>query len=76
MLAEFPSLQPSQIAFVGDRILTDVVFANMNSMLSIYVEEIITKQNDNSMASRVQLQYSTKHILICVDKDTRTMGAK
>ena len=45
----------SSVAVVGDRLYTDVMFANKNGFLSIYVSEIISEKGDNPMALRVRL---------------------
>jgi phosphatidylglycerophosphatase GEP4 len=42
-------LQPREIAMIGDRILTDVVFGNLHGMLTIHVEPL-TLVGDNMMA--------------------------
>ncbi len=49
----YPHLKPSQILFVGDRLLTDVAFANMNGMPSVFCRNIISSKGDNSMAAMV-----------------------
>ncbi|KAI9486527.1 MAG: mitochondrial PGP phosphatase-domain-containing protein [Benjaminiella poitrasii] len=40
----------NQTAFVGDRILTDIVFGNQNGNLTIWTRNIITEKGDNKMA--------------------------
>ena len=40
---------PREICVIGDRLLTDVVFANANGMVSIFVPQI-TNENDNRLA--------------------------
>ena len=44
----------NNIAFVGDRILTDVVFGNMNNMYTIYTQPL-TLVNDNKIAKQVYI---------------------
>lgn len=43
----FPDLKANQIAFIGDRLLTDVVMANEAGFYSIYLEKPITTEGDN-----------------------------
>ena len=43
-----------KIVFVGDRILTDIVYANSIGAYSILCNKIITKQGDNKIASMVR----------------------
>ncbi|KAI8879281.1 HAD-superfamily phosphatase [Backusella circina FSU 941] len=45
-----PTIHPAQIAFVGDRILTDVVFGNRNGNLTIWTNKVITEKGDNKAA--------------------------
>ncbi|ORZ30748.1 mitochondrial PGP phosphatase-domain-containing protein [Catenaria anguillulae PL171] len=42
--------QPRQIAFLGDRLLTDVVFANRNGFYSVHTFRVFTEQGDNFFA--------------------------
>ena len=42
-------LLPAEIAMVGDRLLTDVVFGNLHGMYTIHVQ-LLTTENDNAMA--------------------------
>ena len=53
VLRHFQHPKPSTIAFVGDRLLTDVVFANLNAFHSVYVTQIVTEQGDNLFAKWV-----------------------
>jgi phosphatidylglycerophosphatase GEP4 len=46
-------LKPHEIAVIGDRILTDIVYANQNGMMSILTWEILSTNNDNGPASMV-----------------------
>ncbi|CAO0794501.1 unnamed protein product [Mucor circinelloides] len=39
-----------QTAFVGDRILTDVLFGNRNGNLTIWTRQVITEEGDNKAA--------------------------
>lgn len=39
-MKQFKGLEAKEIAFVGDRILTDVLFANYNGFYSILVDPI------------------------------------
>ncbi|OBZ85287.1 Phosphatidylglycerophosphatase GEP4, mitochondrial [Choanephora cucurbitarum] len=48
-------LPAHQIAFVGDRILTDVLFGNLNGNLTIWTRQVVTEQGDNKPAMMVKL---------------------
>ncbi|KAL7331721.1 hypothetical protein PS15p_203873 [Mucor circinelloides] len=39
-----------QTAFVGDRILTDILFGNRNGNLTIWTRQVITEEGDNKAA--------------------------
>jgi phosphatidylglycerophosphatase GEP4 len=41
------------IIVVGDRVLTDVVYGNLNGALTILVTDIVTEKGDNWIAARV-----------------------
>ncbi|ORE07900.1 HAD superfamily phosphatase [Rhizopus microsporus var. microsporus] len=43
-------IKPEQVAFVGDRILTDVLFGNRNGNLTIWTSQVITEEGDNKPA--------------------------
>jgi phosphatidylglycerophosphatase GEP4 len=47
-------IPPSQTAFVGDRILTDVIFGNRNGNLTIWTNKVITEEGDNKAALMVR----------------------
>lgn len=47
------SLEPRQICMVGDRVLTDVLFANMNGMLSVLVAPICIR-TDHPLAAVIR----------------------
>jgi phosphatidylglycerophosphatase GEP4 len=51
---EAAAVQPHEICVIGDRLLTDVVFANANGMVSILVPQI-TNVNDNKMAVCIRI---------------------
>jgi len=53
LLHHFSGIRAPRIAFVGDRALTDVVYANNYGMLSILTRDIVTEEGDNPMAVRV-----------------------
>ncbi|CAO3595075.1 unnamed protein product [Absidia cylindrospora] len=40
----------AQIAFVGDRVLTDVMYGNLNGNLTIWSKQVITEKGDNKPA--------------------------
>ncbi|KAF9292477.1 hypothetical protein BGZ68_005160 [Mortierella alpina] len=54
LLKHFPGVDPSEIAFVGDRALTDVVFGNNEGMLTILTRDVVTEEGDNPMAIRIR----------------------
>lgn len=45
--------KPNQIAVVGDRLFTDVLYANFRGMRSILVHDIITEDGDDYWAIKV-----------------------
>lgn len=47
-------IKPEQVAFVGDRILTDVLFGNRNGNLTIWTSQVITEEGDNKPALLVK----------------------
>jgi phosphatidylglycerophosphatase GEP4 len=47
------SYNSDQIAVVGDRVLTDVLYANVCGMRSILVKDIITEDGDDAWAIKV-----------------------
>lgn len=51
ILESFNDSKMSEIAVIGDRLATDVAMANMNGMLAIWTQNIITSKGDNKMAS-------------------------
>ncbi|KAI9342807.1 mitochondrial PGP phosphatase-domain-containing protein [Obelidium mucronatum] len=50
LLNHFPSLHPSQIAVIGDRLLTDIVYGNKMGAFTILTTKIITLKGDNKFA--------------------------
>ncbi|KAG1055402.1 hypothetical protein G6F46_004641 [Rhizopus delemar] len=43
-------IPPEKVAFVGDRIFTDILFGNRNGNLTIWTSQIITEEGDNKPA--------------------------
>lgn len=43
-------IHPNEICVIGDRILTDIVYANLNSFSNVHLLNIITVKNDNKLA--------------------------
>lgn len=43
-------IKAHQIAVVGDRIFTDVVFGNLNDHFTIWTRQIVTEKGDNKAA--------------------------
>ncbi|KAI9493583.1 HAD superfamily phosphatase [Zychaea mexicana] len=46
----FNHMPPHNIAVVGDRILTDIIFGNLNGNLTIWTSQIVTEKGDNKAA--------------------------
>lgn len=46
----FDPILPQEAAFVGDRILTDIIFGNQNGNLTIWTSNVVTEQGDNKAA--------------------------
>mgnify|MGYP006096656233 CR=1 FL=1 len=46
---DFFQMKPQELAVVGDRILTDIVFGNLHGMTTIHTQPLTTK-NDNKLA--------------------------
>ncbi|CEG84355.1 Putative HAD superfamily (Subfamily IIIA) phosphatase [Rhizopus microsporus] len=57
-------IKPEQVAFVGDRILTDVLFGNRNGNLTIWTSQVITEEGDNKPALLIRrLEHHLIHML-------------
>ena len=52
-LSEHFDTSPQNVAVVGDRLLTDIVYGNSAGLLSIYVRKEITTKGDNVFAKNV-----------------------
>lgn len=46
----FKETNPKRVAFIGDRVLTDMVLANEAGFMSILIDEPLTLKNDNRFA--------------------------
>ncbi|KAJ2957669.1 hypothetical protein NQZ79_g6659 [Umbelopsis isabellina] len=46
--------KPHQIAMVGDRLLTDVLFGNLNGTVTILTRRIISDKGDNQIAAMIR----------------------
>ncbi|KAJ1985754.1 hypothetical protein H4R33_003792 [Dimargaris cristalligena] len=58
LLAHFAPLPPSQIAFVGDRLMTDIVFGHRYGLFTIWTRQIVSAKGDNPVAARLRgLEY-------------------
>ncbi|KAJ1921158.1 hypothetical protein H4219_000756 [Mycoemilia scoparia] len=56
----------SEIASVGDRLLTDVLMGNMNGFYTIWTRQIITEKGDNPVAAKVR---NIEHFIYkCISK--------
>ncbi|KAL7752029.1 hypothetical protein RI367_002557 [Sorochytrium milnesiophthora] len=53
-VVEHFGVAPDQIAFIGDRLLTDVVFARVNGFYSIHTRNIISRAGDNTLAAMIR----------------------
>ncbi|KAJ3070403.1 hypothetical protein HDU98_006587 [Podochytrium sp. JEL0797] len=54
LLNHFPTLRSSQIAVVGDRVMTDVVYGNSVGAFTILTTKIVTEVGDNPFAIRIR----------------------
>ncbi|KAI9190182.1 hypothetical protein H9P43_001615 [Blastocladiella emersonii ATCC 22665] len=45
---------PSEVAFVGDRVMTDMVFANRNGFRAIHTFRVLTEAGDNPLAKWIR----------------------
>ncbi|KAF0391232.1 HAD-superfamily phosphatase [Gigaspora margarita] len=58
LISHFAHYPPEKIVVIGDRLLTDVVFGNLNGMATIFTKRIVSEQGDNKIASIVrQIEY-------------------
>lgn len=58
-----------QTAFVGDRILTDVLFGNRNGNLTIWTRRVVTEEGDNKAALIVSLPCLQDDFFIYLQKE-------
>lgn len=65
LLAEHFRCHPSQIVFVGDRLTTDIVYANKMSALSIFVTKVVSLKGDNPWAIRIR---KLEHVLVSIQQ--------
>lgn len=56
LLRHFSPLPARKIAVVGDRVLTDVLFGNLNGNLTIWTKNIVTEKGDNKAALVVSFE--------------------
>ncbi|KAJ3178532.1 hypothetical protein HDU85_005139 [Gaertneriomyces sp. JEL0708] len=47
-------LRGDQIAVVGDRVLTDIVYGNLGGMVTIWCRDIVTEKGDNWFAAKIR----------------------
>ncbi|CAG8448219.1 2960_t:CDS:2 [Acaulospora colombiana] len=50
LIARLSPISPTRIAVIGDRLLTDILFGNMNGMFTIFTKKVVSEKNDNKMA--------------------------
>ncbi|KAI9264994.1 mitochondrial PGP phosphatase-domain-containing protein [Phascolomyces articulosus] len=50
LVKHFDHASQQKIAMVGDRILTDILFGNLNGNLTIWTSQIVTEKGDNKAA--------------------------
>ncbi|KAL1934376.1 hypothetical protein VTP01DRAFT_6558 [Rhizomucor pusillus] len=63
LLRHFSPLPARKIAVVGDRVLTDVLFGNLNGNLTIWTKNIVTEKGDNKAALVIRRM---EHVLIAL----------
>lgn len=61
VLEAFAGIEPGRIAFIGDRLFTDVLMANEAGMFSVLVSEPLSIQGDNLLA--VVMRYFERSLL-------------
>ncbi|KAG0337146.1 hypothetical protein BG004_007759 [Podila humilis] len=54
LLEYLDPIPPSQIAFVGDRALTDIVFGHNYGMLTILTRQVVSEKGDNPIAMQIR----------------------
>ncbi|KAJ2356913.1 hypothetical protein IWW50_001646 [Coemansia erecta] len=54
-----------EVAVVGDRLATDVAMANMYGMTSVWVQNIVTRRGDNSVAAALR---DVEHVVYRIAK--------
>lgn len=57
--------KPHQIAMVGDRLFTDILFGNLNGTITILTRRIISDKGDNQIAAMVGLDPQIEIHLTC-----------
>ncbi|KAJ3238973.1 hypothetical protein HDU81_006788 [Chytriomyces hyalinus] len=62
LLSHLNNRPPTEVAVIGDRLLTDVVYANKMGALSILTTNIITEKGDNGFA--IVLRRFEKRVLL------------
>lgn len=65
ILKHFDGMVFGEIAFIGDRLLTDMLMANEAGFFSILLTEPLTIQGDNVPA--IIIRYLEKKLLSCID---------
>jgi len=50
LMSHFEDLNPSEICFIGDRLLTDILFGSLHGLYTIHVSKALDTKNDNSFA--------------------------
>ncbi|KAJ1563820.1 hypothetical protein HK405_000650, partial [Cladochytrium tenue] len=53
-LGSLVNAHPSEVAVVGDRVLTDIVFGNLAGCTTILVRDLVTTEGDNWAAAQVR----------------------
>jgi len=46
--------KPQQMAMVGDRLFTDVLFGNLNGNITVLTRQIISEKGDNPIAAKIR----------------------
>lgn len=60
-------ISKEETAFVGDRILTDIIFGNRNGNLTIWTKTVVTEEGDNKVALVVSVTRKKKKHFLFID---------
>ncbi|PVU99818.1 hypothetical protein BB559_000389 [Furculomyces boomerangus] len=54
-ISSMNKIQNDQIAVIGDRLLTDIVFGNLYGFYTVYTRKVISLKNDNLFAKYIRM---------------------